>query len=119
MAIIQENKPKETLPIKGLDLRKDEDKNRGKPMEQLIEVSLGNDPDRTIKIGGLLPKSLKEWLIDFLQANTDVFTWLASDKSGISSEVITYKLNINSHHHPIRQKKRSFAPKRQKVIDEE
>lgn len=38
---------------------------------------------------------------------------------GISLEIIIHKLNINSGYKPIHQKKRSFAPERQKGIDEE
>lgn len=38
---------------------------------------------------------------------------------GIPHKVIVYKLNIDPKFKPIQQKKRSFAPKRQKVIDEE
>ena len=39
--------------------------------------------------------------------------------SGIPSDVITHWLNINPNVKPVTQKKWSFAPERQKVIDEE
>ena len=39
--------------------------------------------------------------------------------SGISSEIIIYWLNIDPKVRSVRQKKRSFTPKRQKIIDEE
>ena len=39
--------------------------------------------------------------------------------SKIFSEVITHRLNINPNIKPVRQKKRSFIPERQRVIDEE
>ena len=38
---------------------------------------------------------------------------------GIPPEVIIYRLNIDPKVKPVRQKKKSFAPKRQKIIDEE
>ena len=38
---------------------------------------------------------------------------------GINSVVITHKLNINPSFKPIKQKRRSFAPERQKAINEE
>ena len=38
---------------------------------------------------------------------------------GIDPKVITHKLNISPSFKPIKQKRRSFAPKRQKAINEE
>ena len=38
---------------------------------------------------------------------------------GINPAVITHKLNINPSFKPVKQKRRSFAPKRQKAINEE
>lgn len=38
---------------------------------------------------------------------------------GIPSKVITHKLNIDPRYRSVRQKKRSFTPERQRVIDEE
>ena len=38
---------------------------------------------------------------------------------GIDPTVITHKLNVNPSFKPIKQKRRSFAPKRQKAINEE
>ena len=37
----------------------------------------------------------------------------------IPSEIITYWLKIDPKVRPVRQKKKSFTPERQKVIDEE
>ena len=50
MATVQKSKPKKTLSIEGLDLRKKEDENQGESMEQLIDIMLEDDPSRTIKI---------------------------------------------------------------------
>ena len=38
---------------------------------------------------------------------------------GIDPVVITHRLNVSSSFKPIKQKRRSFAPKRQKIINEE
>ena len=38
---------------------------------------------------------------------------------GIDPAVITHRLNISPSFNLIKQKRRSFAPKRQKAIDEE
>ena len=41
------------------------------------------------------------------------------DMPGILLKIMTYRLNINPNVKPVRQKKWSFAPERQKAIDEE
>ena len=38
---------------------------------------------------------------------------------GIDPAVITHRLNINLSFKPVKQKRRSFSPERQKAIDEE
>ena len=38
---------------------------------------------------------------------------------GVDSAMIIHKLNVNPSFNPIKKKKRSFAPKRQKAINEE
>ena len=52
---------------------------------------------KMIQIGVNLKPDLKEKLIKFLQANTDVFAWLTSNMPGISADVIIYKLNMDSN----------------------
>ena len=41
------------------------------------------------------------------------------DIPSIPSKIMTHRLNINPNVKPVRQKKWSFAPERQKAIDEE
>ena len=38
---------------------------------------------------------------------------------GVNPAVITHKLNVNPSFKPVKQKRRSFAPERQKVVNEE
>ena len=38
---------------------------------------------------------------------------------GIDPAVMTHRLNINPSFKPVKQKRKSFAPERQKAIDEE
>ena len=54
-----------------------------------------------------------------MKANADIFAWSAADMSGIPPEIITHRLNIDPTMRPVKQKKRSFAPEKQKAIDEE
>ena len=49
----------------------------------------------------------------------EVFAWKQEDRGGVDPTVITHKLNVNPSFKPIKQKRRSFAPKRQKAINEE
>ena len=92
---------------------------RAELAEELPSFPLRDDPSRCIQIGSLLSEEEQGRLLTFLHHNVDIFAWAASDMTGIPSEVIVYKLNIDPNFKPIRQKKRSFAPERQKAIDEE
>ena len=49
----------------------------------------------------------------------EVFAWKQEDLGGIDPAVITYWLNVSPSFKPVKQKRRSFAPERQKVINEE
>ena len=49
----------------------------------------------------------------------EVFTWKQEDMGGIDPIVITHKLNVNPSFKPVKHKRRSFAPERQKAINEE
>lgn len=79
-----------------------EDAKGGELVEQLLSFPLGDDPTRTIRVDRLLPLEDRDRLLTFLWANSDVFAWSTSDMIGISSEVITHKLNIDPKYRPIR-----------------
>ena len=49
----------------------------------------------------------------------EVFAWKQEDMGRVDPAVITHKLNINPSFKPVKQKRRSFAPERQKAINEE
>ena len=101
-----------------LDMR-DEVLTRPEPSEELEPVLLDDEPEHHAYIGSKLAEDLKNLLIHFLRQNKDVFAWKQADMRGIDPTVITYKLNINPSFKPIKQKRRSFAPERQKAINEE
>uniref|UniRef100_A0A2N9IAR9 Uncharacterized protein n=1 Tax=Fagus sylvatica TaxID=28930 RepID=A0A2N9IAR9_FAGSY len=46
----------------------------------------------------------------------DVFAWSHEDMPGISTEVMIHKLNVNPSMHPIKQKRRVFAPERNAAV---
>ena len=72
-----------------------------------------------MKIGTVLPTSEKEKMISFLRANQDVFAWKHKDMPGIDRKIIQHCLNINPKYKPIQQKRRVFAPERNKAVTEE
>ena len=90
------------------------------PIEELEEITLDElRPERTTRIETLASQPIRQALATFLKMNQDVFAWSHEDMLGIYPSVIVHRLNVNSASSPIRQKKRVFAPERDKVIVEE
>ena len=100
-----------------LDMR-DEVTTRPAPSEELEPVQLGDQPEYLVNIGSKLAEDIRSSLIRFLEQNMEVFSWKQEDIDGVDPAVITHKLNVNPSFKSIKQK-RSIAPKRQKVINEE
>ena len=98
---------------------RDEVLTRPEPSEELESVALDDDPEHLAYIGSKLTGDLKGLLTRFLRQNKDIFAWKQADMSGIDPAVITHKLNTNPSFKPVKQKRRSFAPERQKAINEE
>ena len=98
---------------------RDEVLTRPEPSEELEPVSLNDDPEHLAYIGSKLAKDLKGLLTQFLRQNKDVFAWKQADMGGINPTIITHRLNTSPSFKPIKQKRRSFAPERQKAINEE
>ena len=101
-----------------LDMR-DEVLTRLEPSEELEPVSLDDDPEHLAYIGSKLTGDLKSLLTQFLRQNRDVFAWKQADMGGIDPTVITHRMNVSPSFRPVKQKRRSFAPERQKAINEE
>ena len=101
-----------------LDMR-DEVLTRPESSEELDPVPLDDDPEHLAYIGSKLAKDLKGHLTQFLRLNRDIFAWKQADMGGIDPAIITHKLNTNPSFKLVKQKRRSFAPERQKAINEE
>ena len=101
-----------------LDMR-DKVLTRLEPLEELEPVSMDDDPKHLAYIGSKLVEDLKSPLTHFLRPNKDVFAWKQADMGGIDPTVITHTLNVSPSFKPVKQKRRSFAPERQKAINEE
>ena len=100
------------------DMR-DEMSTRPMPSEELELVQLDEQPEHLVYIESKLAKDVRDLLIRFLKHNMEVFAWKQEDLGGIDPTVITHRLNISPSFKPVKQKRRSFAPERQKAIDEE
>ena len=101
-----------------LDMR-DEVHTRPEPSEELESTLLDDDPEHLAYIGSKLTKDLRNSLTNFLRQNKDVFVWKQANMGGIDPTVITHRLNVSPSFKPVKQKRRSFAPERQKAINEE
>ena len=98
---------------------RDEVLTRLEPSEELEPVWLDDDPEHLAYIGSKLAEDLKGLLTQFLKHNKDVFAWKQADMGGIDPTVITHRLNASPSFKLVKQKQRSFAPERQKAINEE
>ena len=64
-------------------------------------------------------EKLQNALVNFLKKNYDIFAWSQSDVPGIDPQIAVLKFFTNLDHPLIHQKRRKFAPKWLKVIEEE
>ena len=71
--------------------------------EDLVKVTIGDDPEKFFQIGSQLPQREREELIEFLKQNMDVFAWNTYEAPGVDPEFICHHLNV----HPL------VAPKKQ------
>ena len=97
----------------------DEVNTRPEPSEELKPVPLNDDLEHLAYIGSKLAKDLRSPFTHFLRENKDVFAWKQADMGGIDPIIITHRLNVSPSFNPVKQKRRSFTPERQKVINEE
>ena len=107
----------DNVNVDELDMR-DEVLTRLEPSKELEPISLDDDPKHLAYIGSKLAEDLKSPLTQFLRQNRDVFAWKQADMGGIDPTVITHRLNTSPSFKPVNQKRRSFAPERQKAINE-
>ena len=108
----------DNIYVDELDMRY-EVNTRPEPSGELEHVQLDDNPEHLAYIGSKLAEDLRSLLTHFLKHNKDVFTWKQDDMGGIDPAIITHKLNVNPSFKLVKQKRRSFALERQKVINEE
>ena len=63
--------------------------------EDLVKVTIRDDPEKNFQIGSQLPQQEKEELIKFLKQNIDVFAWNTYKAPRVNLEFICHHLNVN------------------------
>ena len=92
---------------------------RPKPSEELEPIHLDEHPEHFAYVGSKLAGDLRSLLTNFLKQNKDVFAWKQEDMGGIDPVIFTHRLNVSPSFKLVKKKRRSFAPERQKAINEE
>ena len=115
---LMKQKVVDNIYVDELNMR-DEVNTRHEPSEELEPMQLDDDPKHLAYIGSKLAEDLRSLLIHLLKQNKDVFAWKQEDIGGIDLAIITHRLNVRPSFKPVKQKRRSFAPERQKAINEE
>ena len=75
------------LPISGTS---DEEK-----CEDLVKITIGDDPEKFFQVGSQLPQQEREGLVEFLKRNIDVFAWNTYEAPGVDPDFICHHLNVN------------------------
>ena len=63
--------------------------------EDLVKVTIRDDPEKFFQIGSQLPQQEREELIEFLKQNIDVFAWNTYEAPRLDPEFICHHLNVN------------------------
>lgn len=67
-----------------------------------------------------VPNSSKKGEIGkFLKENLDIFTWSHEDKPDLSEDIFQHCLNVNLEKKTVQQRRRVFAPERNRAIMDE
>ena len=87
--------------------------------EDLVKVTIGDDPKKFFQIGSQLPQQEREELIEFLKQNIDVFTWNTYETPGVDPEFIRHHLNVNPLIAPKKQLPRRPSREHVEAVREE
>ena len=87
--------------------------------EDLVKVTVGDNPKKFFQIGSQLPHQEKEELIEFLRRNIDVFAWNAYEALGVDPEFICHHLKVNPLITPRKQPPRHPSKEHAEAVLEE
>ena len=63
--------------------------------EDLVKITIGNDPEKFFQVGSQLPQQEREELVEFLKQNIDVFAWNTYEAPRVDPDFICHHLNVN------------------------
>jgi hypothetical protein len=83
------------------------------------KVYLDDMPDRAVVIGAHLNPEEEKELVQFLNKNKDVFTWLAKDLQGVDIDIIEHTLETDEKITQKKQKLRKMSEEKVKTVEAE
>ena len=87
--------------------------------EDLVKVTIGDDPEKFFQIGSQLPQREREELIEILKQNIDVFAWNTYEAPEVDPEFICPNLNVNPLVAPKKQLPRRPSKEHAEAVREE
>ena len=87
--------------------------------EDLVKVTIGDDPEKFFQIESQLPQQEREELVEFFKQNIDVFAWNAYKAPGVDPEFICHHLNVNPSIIPKKQPPRRPSKEYVEAVREE
>ncbi|GJZ64546.1 hypothetical protein Tco_0620967 [Tanacetum coccineum] len=88
--------------------------------EERIKVAVHPKyPEQKIVIGFTLIEEGRKELCGLLRRNLDIFAWKPANMTWVLRNIAEHRLNVLEGYSPVKQKKKSQAPKRNKAIQEE
>ena len=63
--------------------------------EDLVKITVGDDPEKFFQIGSQLPQQEREELVEFFKQNINVFAWNTYEAPRVEPEFICHHLNVN------------------------
>ena len=87
--------------------------------EDLVKITIGDDPEKFFQIGSQLPQQETEELIEFLKQNIDVFAWNTYEAPGVDPEFICHHLIVNPLIAPKKQLPRRPSKEHAEAVREE
>ena len=87
--------------------------------EDLVKITIGDDPEKFFQIRSQLPQQEKEELVEFLKQNINVFAWNAYEAPEVDPEFICHHLNVNPSIVPKKQPPRCPSKEHAEAVKEE
>ena len=63
--------------------------------EDLVKITIGDDPEKFFQVVSQLPQQEKEELVEFFKRNIDAFAWNTYEAPGVDLDFICHYLNVN------------------------